>query len=94
MSWLDHVVSTTNGYNTIVDLMVDNSYITSDHFVTSFSLDMNRILVDAGDWNDIKRTICQIKWNNMTSMLKSKHLLYTILDGVGIFFWGGAQDHY
>ena len=39
VSWLDHIVTTKNGHERILDITVDNSFVTSDHLPVRMELD-------------------------------------------------------
>ena len=70
VSWLDHVVVSSNLFNAVNAIRVDHGFVTSDHFPVSLLFDLSSIRVDCSD-----NYTCQpnIPWDNLSHDNLSKY---------------------
>ena len=75
VSWLDHTICSTVMFNKITSMNVLYSYLTSDHFVLSVTLDnvINEIPPDLCNDSDDTFNIKRVHWDRLTCDTLSKY---------------------
>lgn len=67
VSWLDHILATVNGHDLVSNVCANNSFISSDHLPVSFSLNIDKILIQSKDDCCEKRKKYKVNWAELSA---------------------------